>query len=48
MSEYAADSSENSWDSPIENIWKSGRRVILGYDHVGIVHNDGLGILWQR
>lgn len=47
MSEYAA-GSEHSWDSPIDDIWKSGRRVILGYDHVGIANNEGLGILWQR
>lgn len=47
MAEYAADSKQLSWDSPLDDIWRSRKRVILGYDHYGMAQNDQLGILWQ-
>lgn len=46
LAEYAADP-ELTWDATLKDIWRSGRRVIIAYDHFGVVQSESLGILWQ-
>lgn len=47
MEHYAADP-ELTWDATISEIRRGGKRVIIAYDHFGLVQNEGHGILWQR
>lgn len=36
-----------TWDARLGEIWRSDKRIIVAYDHFGLVQNEGLGILWQ-
>lgn len=46
LAEYAVDP-ELGWDGTLNDIWRSGKRIIIAYDHFGVVQNEGHGILWQ-
>jgi hypothetical protein len=46
LAEYAADP-ELGWDATLKEIWQSDKRVIVAYDHFGVVQSQNLGILWQ-
>lgn len=46
LEDYAADP-ELTWDGKLADIWRSGKRIIVAYDHFGIVQNEGNKFLWQ-
>lgn len=46
--EHYAASPDLTWDATLGEIWRSGKRIIVAYDHFGLVQNENLGILWQR
>jgi hypothetical protein len=46
LEHYAADP-DLTWDAKLSEIWRSGKRIIVAYDHFGMVNTGGLGILWQ-
>lgn len=35
------------WDATLDEIWRAGNRIIVAYDHFGMVQNENLGLLWQ-
>lgn len=46
LAEYAVDP-ELGYDASLKEIWRTGKRIIIAYDHFGVVQSAGLGILWQ-
>lgn len=46
LEHYAADP-ELTWDATLNDIWRSGKRIVVAYDHFGLVQNEGQGLLWQ-
>lgn len=46
LEHYAADP-ELTWDATLGDIWNSGKRIIIGYDHYGMVQNENTNLLWQ-
>lgn len=46
LEQYAADP-QLTWDATLGDIWRSGKRIIVAYDHFGLVQNEGDGFLWQ-
>lgn len=46
LEHHAADP-ELTWDAQLKDIWSSGKRIIVAYDHFGLVQNEGRGFLWQ-
>lgn len=46
LAEYAVDP-DLGWDSTLNDIWRTGKRIVIAYDHFGVVQSQNLGILWQ-
>lgn len=45
--EHYAANPDLTWDATLKEIWRSGKRIIVAYDHFGLVQNEGHGFLWQ-
>lgn len=45
--EHYAANPELTWDATLKDIWNSDKRIIVAYDHFGLVQNEGHGFLWQ-
>lgn len=46
LQDYGADP-DLGWDATLDDIWRSGKRIIIAYDHFGTVQNENLGLLWH-
>lgn len=46
LENYAADP-DLTWDAHLKDIWRSGKRIIVAYDHFAMVQDEGHGFLWQ-
>ncbi|CRL07974.1 CLUMA_CG020986, isoform A [Clunio marinus] len=45
LEHYAVDP-ELTWDASLNDIWKTGKRIIIAYDYHRLVQTENLGILW--